>query len=283
MQITRRTILMSAAAFGLVGTRVWSATEADFGDFSIQTLSDGHLELPNPDDADGATVESPLNVTLLRQGDELVLFDCGSGNDFVPTAGKLPEALAAAGIEPEDVTQVIFTHGHPDHFWGVIDEFDEPVFPNARMVMGRVERDFWTDPATLDVLPEDRQNFYPGASRRIETLGDTLELIEDGTEVLPGVTARLTPGHTRGHLAFDVAGKVLILGDAITQTSSFADPAAHVVADHFPEEAAETRAALLKELAASGQAITAYHLPDGGIGRVETDADSYRFVPEVAI
>ncbi|PHS04634.1 MAG: hypothetical protein COA78_16340, partial [Blastopirellula sp.] len=124
-------------------------------------FSDGHLVLPpefvfgpmpkdqltpilarhgiSPDDP----IRSVLNITLLRDGDNLILFDTGSGPSFQQTAGELAAALDAAGIAPEDITHVIFTHGHPDHLWGVLDDFDDPYFYEAQHMMGRVEWDYW--------------------------------------------------------------------------------------------------------------------------------------------
>jgi len=294
MQITRRRILQASMAFGLIGTRGWAATEATFGDLSLVTVSDGKLVLPTtmllPEGQDAAallaiagasgdTYDSPLNVTLLRRGSDVVLFDAGSGADFVPTAGLLTEGLSAIGIAPEDVTHVIFTHGHPDHLWGVLDEFDEPIFANAAHMMGAVERDFWTDPATLSALPEDRQSFAVGAARRIDALGDTLAIFADGDEVAPGITARMTPGHTPGHMAFMLGDQAVILGDVVTSLIGFARPDVPGGTDHDPAQAAATRATMLTELAASGLPMVGYHMPQGGVGTVSKEGDGFAFNP----
>ena len=61
----------------------------------------------------------------------------------MPSAGKLADNLAAAGIDRDAITMVVYTHGHPDHLWGVVDDFDEPVFAKARYVVAAAEWDFW--------------------------------------------------------------------------------------------------------------------------------------------
>ena len=94
----------------------------------------------------------PCNVTLYRDGTNTVLFDVGSGPDFMPSAGKITEAMDAIGLAPEEVTHVIFTHAHPDHIWGLLDEFDEPLFYEAAYHIGRQEWEYWTDPATVDTI-----------------------------------------------------------------------------------------------------------------------------------
>ncbi|SEH68863.1 MBL fold metallo-hydrolase [Paracoccus alkenifer] len=302
--ISRRLFVLSAAAGTiLTGTplRVWAGSTLDLGGgVRIDTLSDGHLELPFDfsfaglprDELDpilqqagvtGDMIHSPCNITLLRDGTNTVLFDAGSGPDFMPTAGKVTEALAALDLTPEDVTHLLFTHGHPDHLWGVLDDFDEPLFANAAHVMGRAEAEYWTDPATLGSIRDDRQSFVAGASRRIEALGDALALIEDGESPLPGVTARLTPGHTAGHMSFDIdAGgqRVLVVGDAIANSHiAFARPEWESAADEDAALGARTRVALLGDLADSGTQLIGFHLSDGGIGRAERNGDSFRFVP----
>ncbi|MCF3974464.1 MBL fold metallo-hydrolase [Paracoccus salsus] len=296
MRLNRRHFLHTATAFSLLGGRAWAATETRFEDFVIRTVSDGKLVLPidflMPEGADqqqiasllqeagvsGETYDSPLNLTLMQRGEDLILFDAGSGPDFMPTAGRLPDALAAMGIAPDQITHVLFTHAHPDHIWGVLDDFDEPIFRNAQHLINRVERDFWLDPATMETIDPSRQTFVAGARRRIETLGDRLEVFEDGDEVLPGVTALMTPGHTPGHTSFDLAGQAFVIGDAVTTPHmGFHRPDLPSGSDQNPERGAETRVSMLTRLADSGVAVVGYHLPDGGIGKVVRDGDAFAF------
>lgn len=308
MKLTRRLVLsgsaalIAAAALPLGARRAWAVTTAEFGDSRIDSLSDGQLELPAQMTLDAlpaadrdamvaqfnlptsGIIVSPLNVTLLRQGDRVVLFDVGSGPDFVPTAGKLAEALAAVEVAPEDVTDVIFTHGHPDHLWGLLDEFDEPLFANARLQMGRTEHAFWTDPGTVETIGEERQSFAAGAARRLKALGERMEVFAHEGEVLPGIAAVRTPGHTPGHTSYAIGtpeAGIFVTGDAVTSVLGFARPQIGSATDHDPPMAAATRAALLARLADDRWRILGYHLPDGGIGRVERDGDSYKFVAEI--
>jgi len=296
--LTRTAALISAAALPLAPLRGWAVTTMTAGDLRVDSVSDGHIEFP-PDFAfamipeaerDGllrsldidplAVMRSPLNVTLLRQGDRVVLFDVGSGPDFVPTAGTLIDALAAVEVAPEDVTDVIFTHGHPDHLWGVLDDFDEPLFSEATHRMGRVEFDYWTDPATIGTIGEDRQSFAAGAMRRLTALGERIERFEDGAEVLPGIRAIMTPGHTPGHMSFSIGTPgdgLFVTGDFVTMLTGFARPDLGAMTDHDPALAARTRQAMLARLADEGWTILGYHLPQGGIGKVRRAGEAYAF------
>lgn len=299
MQMNRRRVIQTAFALGACTvTRSWAMTSAQFDGFTIDSLSDGRLVLPlsmlTPDSVDpsqiapilaeagisGDSFNSPVNVTLLRRDDRLILFDAGSGPDFMPTAGDLPDALAALGLAPDQITDVIFTHAHPDHIWGVLDDFDEPLFVNARHMIGRAEHDYWADPETVDRIDPARQSFAAGAKRRLDALAGILELFEAGDEVLPGLHAVATPGHTPGHTSFDIAGQVFVTGDALTNAHlAMRRPDLPSGSDQDPELGIETRVSLLNDLADSGHMIVGYHLPDGGMGKVLRDGDAFRFQP----
>ncbi|MGR3758550.1 MBL fold metallo-hydrolase [Roseobacteraceae bacterium NS-SX3] len=303
MGITRRHFVQGLGAGALLaGSRVFAATQLDLGEVSVQTLSDGHLTLPrellfgaiSPEDLEPVLeahgiepgpLAPPVNVTLMRGNGRLVLFDAGAGPGFQASAGQLAEALDAAGIAPEEITDVVFTHGHPDHLWGVLDDFDEPLFSEARHMMGRTEWDYWYDPALADTIGGgDRAGMAVGARRRMEVLADRITLFKDGEEILPGVAARATFGHTPGHMSFEIrsgSNSVMVLGDAIGNGHvSFAEPGWHVGTDHDPDAAAAVRAGLLDQLVHEQMPIIGYHLPDGGLGRAERAGSGYRFVPE---
>jgi glyoxylase-like metal-dependent hydrolase (beta-lactamase superfamily II) len=305
MRLPRRTLLKGGLTAGLLTAlpaplmtrKIFAATDTA-GETEIIVLSDGHLVLPLSYSYPMNTAEelAPLvtgegdvptqlepacNVTLYRSGDRLVLFDVGAGAHFMPTAGKLLDSLADAGIDPSDVTDVVFTHGHPDHLWGLIDDFDEEVFTEATYHMNRAEFDFWTDPATVDAIGEERKTFAVGAASRLERIAEKINLFDDGADVA-GVEAMATHGHTPGHTSFVIhqgSSAIMVTGDAVTHAQiSFAHPGWVSGSDQDPDQAIATRNRLLDRLAADDMAIIGYHLPKPGEGRVEADGAAYRFV-----
>jgi glyoxylase-like metal-dependent hydrolase (beta-lactamase superfamily II) len=302
--LDRRNFLMGSAA--LAGAGLWGSFPAYaaqlpnvvLGSKTLTTLSDGNLVLPLDfvfsdapqteltelllaNDQPTDRVEPPCNVTIFRDGARLVIFDVGAGSNFLPSAGKLPDSLAAAGIDPSDVTDVIFTHAHPDHIWGLLDDFDEVIFPEANYHIGRVEWDYWRADDTLEKTPEARQSFVVGAQNRLAVLEERIQLFEFGDEVISGVEAIDTSGHTPGHTAFavhDGSDSVMIIGDAVTNTViSFARPEWPTGSDQNPHKGAETRLRLLDRLALEKSRLIGFHLTHGGIGHVEKNQSGYRF------
>ncbi|GKY86245.1 MBL fold metallo-hydrolase [Sinisalibacter aestuarii] len=305
MRITRRTLLSGAAA-GIATAAfrphaAWAETHFTLGGMEVTTLSDGYLTqpadfmfAPMPQDELAAYLASqgmerdapltpPCNVTLVRHENRVILFDAGSGTGFMDSVGALPDALAALGVDPGDITHVVFTHGHADHLWGVIDDFDEPFFFNAAHLMGRVEFDYWNDPATIDTISEDRVPMAAGAKRRLDLVGEHFTLFEDGAEVLPGVIAQATFGHSPGHMSFALADggqAAMVVGDAILNDhTAFAHPDWPIGADSDLEAAARMRAGLLDQLAAEAMPMIGFHLPNGGVGHVDRFEGAFRFVP----
>lgn len=304
MMMTRRHMIGAMGAGALCGwpSAGLTATEMTLGRARLTTLSDGYLTLPrefvlgdlDPDKAapimakhgvSGDMVEPPCNLTLYRDGTNTVLFDAGSGSSFMPSAGKLGAALDTAGVTADDITHVIITHAHPDHLWGVLDDFGDPLFANASHMIGEAEWGYWTDPDTVDTIRDDRASFAVGAARRLNAIDPMITRIGDGDEVLPGIMAHETPGHTPGHMSFEIGSgsqAVMVVGDAIGNGHlALARPDWPSGADQDPETGITTRLRLLDRLASDDMPMVGFHLPDGGLGRVDRADGAYRFLPEV--
>ena len=306
MQFSRRGFLTGGAGLS-VGTALGiipsiAPAQIKIGDMRLDVVSDGSLTLPGefifdpmPKDAlapilakydlSREVLTPPCNVTLLRQGDRTVLFDVGSGPDFAPNSGTLFQSLDALGVAPEDVTDVIFTHAHPDHLWGLLDDFDDPLFSEATYLIGEVEWDYWTNPNTVNEIGEARASFAVGAARRLEIIKDNIAFFKDGDEVLPGVAARATYGHTPGHMAMEVrdgTDSVMILGDCIgNHHVAFEKPDWPSGSDQDQDRAAKTRVTLMDQLAHEKMRIIGYYLLGNGLGFVDKTANGFTFVPEV--
>jgi glyoxylase-like metal-dependent hydrolase (beta-lactamase superfamily II) len=303
-KLSRRTLLTATTA-GIVNIALralpaLAAAPYSFrhGAFEVTVVSDGHLVLPTtflapdapPAERDallkaagetGAQYNSPTNVTLIRTGRDLILVDVGSGDRFMPSAGKLWDNLKAAGIDKGKITKVIFTHGHPDHLWGTVDDLDDLVTPDAAFFVATAEWDFWTGDNATRGLPPERAGFVTGARRNYAAIKDKVKMVKPGDDVVPGLRLIDTPGHTQGHVSLELAGAdgLLVGGDVLTHPLiSFAHPDWRPTADHVPEQAAATRRKLLDRLATDRSKLIGFHLPYPGIGIVERKNLAYRFV-----
>lgn len=269
------------------------------GAFELTIISDGHLVLPvtflapNVPPAErepllkaaGQTEElynSPTNVTLIRTPTDLVLVDMGSGDRFMPTAGKLWGNLKAAGIDTARINKVVFTHGHPDHLWGAVDELDELVMPNATFYVAGTEWDFWTSDNATRGLPAERAGFVTGARRNYAAIKDKVKMVKANDEIVAGLRIIDTLGHTQGHVSLELDGGdgLIVGGDALTHPLiSFEHPEWRPAADHVPDQAVRTRRSLLERLATDRSKLVGFHLPYPGVGTVERKEGVYRFVP----
>lgn len=298
--LSRRTVLALGAAT-LVPSDALSAAphRLKLGEFEITVLSDGHLTVPtrflarNASEVEiasaigvgTATVTPPCNVTLVRTPSETILIDVGSGPHYMPGAGKLAEHMEAARIDRRSISKVVLSHAHPDHLWGLLDDFDDtPMFPNASYLISAAELNFWSAQDAISRLPEDRQNFAAGARRNLERIKDKLETIKPGQEIASGMQVLDTSGHTAGHICIELSSGregLVVLGDALTHPIiSFAHPDWRPAADHHdPQGAAAVRKTLLDKLATDRGRVVGFHLPFPGTGFVERSGSSYRFVP----
>ncbi len=108
-------------------------------------------------------------------------------------------ALKNAGIDPADVSHVIITHCHADHY----DYFS--AFPNARFVINRTE------------LEENVHRFPEDVMKALRARRNVLQVVEDD-EVVPGVRAVPLGCHTTGSQGVLVRtwmGPVMLTGDAV--------------------------------------------------------------------
>ena len=300
MSFTKREFLYRSIAAPLsLALPRFAQAQITLGPATLTTVSDGSLVLPGSfifepmPEADLDTILRDFNLSkdrltpecnlaLFRDGTRNVLFDVGSGPDFMPSAGTLVNSLDRLGMTPEDITHVVFTHAHPDHIWGLLDEFDDPLFYNATYMMGRGEWDYWWNPETVNTIGDARAAFAVGAKRRMQAIEDAVVLFEDGQEILPGILALSTPGHTPGHMAFEIrhgATAALVLGDAIgNHHVAFQRPDWESGSDQDMALAAKTRGMLFDRIMADDLAVVGFHLPNGGMGRVDKFKDGFKFI-----
>jgi glyoxylase-like metal-dependent hydrolase (beta-lactamase superfamily II) len=269
------------------------------GDFVITVVSDGYISVPGEvvtagaDPADRPAmlqrlpaaiggVKAYANIPIVQAGSDLVIFDVGGGAKYQATEGRLIENLAAAGIATSSITKVVFTHAHPDHVWGTQSKTGDLTFPNATYYVGQTEWDFWMDPDFLIKMPVGLHDFALGTRRALEAVKDRIAFLQPGNEVVPGLRAFDTVGHTPGHLSFELAGGdgLLIAADVATSAIvSFEHPEWIFGFDTLPEIAIRTRQRFLDRAAIDRQKLLGYHWSYPGVGYAERHGNAFHFLP----
>ena len=125
-------------------------------------------------------------------------------------------ALAAAGVEPDDVDTILLTHAHVDHVGG-LTLHGKPIFTKAEVMVSETEAKFWRDDAIMASAGKDAEPFFLAARTALDAYAPSLKLIAAG-EVLPGITLVPLPGHTPGHSGYHVVsgGEQLLIWADIT-------------------------------------------------------------------
>jgi glyoxylase-like metal-dependent hydrolase (beta-lactamase superfamily II) len=176
--------------------------------------------------------------------------------------------LGRLGVRPDGVDVVVHTHLHIDHIgW-------DGAFPRARYVVHADDWAFFTRSEELEQRDHLRDAVVP-----LHAAG-AIDLIAGETEIVPGMRALPTPGHTPGHVSvrIDANGQSLVvLGDVVVHTLQVFDPDTVYVSDGDHELAVQTRRRFLGELADEGIPVIAAHLY--GIGRFAREGQGFRWEP----
>lgn len=270
------------------------------GEFEVTVLSDGTVALPvdklltntSPEKVTQALskvhqhspLETSFNSFLVNTGSKLVLVDTGAGSLFGPTLGKLQANLKAAGYTPDQVDEIYITHMHPDHVGGLM-QGDTIAFPNAVVRADQHEVDFWLSQANMDKAPQEIKGFFQGAMASINPYikaGKFKAFVGD-TDLLPGVKATASYGHTAGHTLYTISSKgqnLVLWGDLIhVGAVQFAEPGVTIQFDSDSQAAAAQRKRAYDQAAKSGDLIGAAHLSFPGLGYVRRDNKGYAFTP----
>ena len=211
-------------------------------------------------------VEYTIYPVLIRAETGNYLVDCG----YEETVGQLIEKLREAGVEERELTGLIITHDDHDHMGGAAElkrlNPGLKIFcgaEEAMSVQGSVKSERLIQAEnSLDSMPERARKW---ALSFIEMLRNTPKvpvdvLLGDGDEVVEGIVAVSTPGHTKGHISIYLPGSsTVITGDALVLEDgrlTIANPQYALDLERANESAEKIRAL-------DAKTIICYH---GGLG-----------------
>lgn len=288
------------AAAPMVKTSAPGFYRVMLGDFEITALSDGTVDLPVDQllmnttpkavnkalaaSFEKAPLETSVNAYLVNTGSKLILIDTGAGTLFGPTLGKLIDSLKASGYQPEQVDEIIITHMHPDHVGGLMKD-GKIAFPNAVVRADKRDADYWLAQANLDKAADADKGMFQGAMASLNpyVAAHQFKPFEGNTEIVPGIRAVSTVGHTPGHTSFAVESKgqkLMIWGDLVhVQAVQFDQPSVAIHFDSDPAKAEAERKAEFAKAAKQGYLVGAAHLAFPGLGHVRAKGHAYEWVP----
>jgi glyoxylase-like metal-dependent hydrolase (beta-lactamase superfamily II) len=229
---------------------------------------------------------TPLAINI---GGKTVVIDTGMGGASLTASkgqnGQFVTNLVAAGIDPKSVDMVVISHFHGDHINGLLNADNTLAFPNAEVMVPAVEWKYFMDDGEMSRAPEGRmQTVFKNARRVLETgLKKKATPYEWGKEVVPGLLAVETIGHTPGHTSYVLSSgsdKVFIQSDVTNHPALFVvNPGWRAFFDQDAAQAETTRRKIYDMLVAEKMRVQGFHYPFPGLGNVVKDGSGYRLVP----
>lgn len=179
----------------------------------------------------GTTIEAPILAYLIETRQGRVLFDVGcdyhklntpaalakwySPTDFpmgpprMEEEQRLPAHLARLGLTPKDIDVVFLSHLHFDHAGGLCDVCGAEVHVHEDELQAARE------PADNAYFADDFAGDY------------RWRLQQDEYDLVPGLRAINTPGHTAGHMSLMIelpeGAPVILAGDAADLKENITD------------------------------------------------------------
>ena len=220
---------------------------------------------------DDGNITLNLGAWLVISGGTTILVDSGIGGrpTFMPLKepAALPTVMQEAGVAPNAVDIVAFSHLHFDHTgWNTYDNDGTPApqFPNARHVIQQAEWDYWT---STDELKEGAQ--YDNVLAPIVDAG-LVDFVDGEHPLTSEVLTVPTPGHTPGHVSFAVTSggeKAYVLGDAAHHMVQLTETDWCPGADVDKTTSTASRRQLFDRIEAEGALMASGHFQFPGLGR----------------
>ncbi len=231
-----------------------------------------------------------LNTFLIRGPKQTVLVDAGFGT-------QLFKHLKSLNVDPKEINNVVLTHMHGDHIGGLLNK-GALAFPNATIWVAEKELAYWTDKDIQKALPAVQQSGFAKAQRVVAAYGDKIKTFEpagfspttdvphyspdkEGFEILDGIRALATYGHTPGHTSFFVGhGKdaLLLWGDIMhVESIQMLMPEVGVVFDVDSNAARDVRIKLLEYINKYNVKVAGMHIGRTGASLIKKVKKGYEF------
>lgn len=278
--ITPRMIRLGGATISIINAgdmMVNMAEEMDVPESELRHLYGSALDGPQPFPSQCVHI-ALANASILVDINDYALAISHDPSylppDYAPPPGVV-EQLLSQGIHPEDITHLVITHAHFDHYSGTTIERDGsyiPRFPNARTFLGHAD---WDHADTQEALADpDSLDSHTFGTLQKQGL---LELVDDNLDLTPEVRILVAPGESPGHQIVRVhsQGQILYcIGDLFHHPVEVEQPAWMVKWADAPANLT-SRQRLLQAALQEHALLVASHMP---VGRIEGTASHPRWV-----
>jgi len=206
--------------------------EMDGGVAFVGVPKSNWSKLHNPDENNAIKITT--RCLLILQDNRKILIDAGLGSKrnekyysvrYREPGINIIESLNSIGIDPDDITDVLFTHLHDDHVGAATMKTEsgeiECVFKNAAYWISRSHWEWALSPNKREGAAFFDDNLQPLlASGR-------LNLLEADVQPFKDIQLRIFNGHTRGQIIPFITYKsytVVFMGDFIPTQSNIPIP-----------------------------------------------------------
>lgn len=145
-------------------------------------------------------------IYLVEAGEELVLIDAGAGR----SVKKILDNITAVGLDPQQLTHIIATHGHIDHIGGLQE------------IKTRLDLQVVAHELELPAIEQGKSNLTADYMYGLSYQPVQVDIVLQGNKTCLQIGTRElvclhTPGHTPGGISvyLDVDGKRVLFGQDI--------------------------------------------------------------------
>jgi glyoxylase-like metal-dependent hydrolase (beta-lactamase superfamily II) len=184
--------------------------------------------------------------------------------------GWLAGNLERAGVRPEEITDVVLSHLHPDHM-GWVARDGAPFFPKAKLWAHQADVDLFLGENNPDETTFKVMLGVDSTKERMKPVHSQIQTWDRDCTIAPGIDLRHLPGHTPGSSITVISSqeeRAMILGDVIHCPLELVDDDFAIMADIDPQMAKESKAVVRREIEGTTVHVSSTHFPGLEFGRL---------------
>ena len=256
--------LDGGAMFGVVPRVMWERLTPVHDDHTIPLACNPFL-IEGPDGF-RAVIEPGMGTRWADRQKAMFHIESSDGRELVAS-------LAAAGVEPEQVTHCLMSHGHFDHIGAACGADGTPVFAHAEHWLADSELQAAQAADHLRRASYRREDIQPIVDAGL------LRTFRGEQQVVPGITMIELGGHSEGVsiIRIESQGQVAVFWSDVVPTRNHVHLPFIMAYDMSAADSYAVRSEWIPRAAKEGWTALLYHDPVAPIGRFRHDGRRYLF------